>query len=143
MVHIPFQILFLLLFKTYFSASKLHLYIPESINLLNCQCNNFWPCIAFKIAAFLNKECSYKNDCGIQLDDADLEHSPTKESHERKKNWSPYVLVPIFMFWHSRFSFRNFKDANLCMFSWCITTSTLSVCSWHDISLSQSVQYLQ
>ena len=30
---------FILLFKTQFIASKLQLYIPESISLLNCQCN--------------------------------------------------------------------------------------------------------
>ena len=44
------------------------------------------------------------------------------------------------MFWHSRFSFRNLKDANSCMFSWCITTSSLLICSWHYVTLSQFVQ---
>ena len=50
----------------------------------------------------------------------------------KKKIKCPYVLLPVFMFWHSRFSFRNLKDANSCMFSWCITTSSLLICSWHD-----------
>ena len=40
------------------------------------------------------------------------------------KDRCSYVLLPIFMFWYSRFSFRNLKDANLCMFPWCITTSS-------------------
>ena len=129
---------FILLFKTYFIASKLQLYIPESITLLNCQCNVFWPCIAIIIAAFLKKDCSYRNNCGIRLHDANLEHSLMN-----KKNTCPYVLLTIFMFCYSRFSFRNLKGANSCMFSWCITTNSLLICSWHDMTLSQFVQYLQ
>ena len=46
------------------------------------------------------------------LHDGDSEHSPMKE-----KNRSSYVILPIFMFSHSRFSFRNLKDANSCTIS--------------------------
>ena len=42
---------FILLLKTYFIASKLQLYIAESVTLLNCQCNVFWPCVAIIVAA--------------------------------------------------------------------------------------------
>ena len=62
-------------------------------------------------------------------------------SHERKKNRCSYVLFPIFMFCHSRFSFSNLKDANSCMFSWCITTTSLLICSWHDMTLSKSLLF--
>ena len=140
MTHIPFLFLmfFIFLFKTWFITSKLQLYIPESILLLNCQCHVFWPYLAIIIAAFFKKDCSYRNNC-IRLHNTDLEHSLMKE----KKNRCLYVLLPIFMIWHSRFSFRNLKDANSCMFSWCITTNSLLICSWHDATLSQFVQYLQ
>ena len=47
------SIFFILLFKIEFIASKLQFYIPESIALLNCQCNAFWPCVYIIIAAFL------------------------------------------------------------------------------------------
>ena len=46
---------FIVLFKTSFIASKLQLHIPDSITLLTCQCNVFWPCVANIIAAFLEK----------------------------------------------------------------------------------------
>ena len=64
-------------------------------------------------------------------------------SHERKKNiWCSCVLFPIFMFWYSRFSFRNLKDVNSCMFSWCITNSSLTIFSWHDMTLSLFLQWM-
>ena len=43
----------------------------------------------------------------------------------KEKNRSSYVILPIFMFSHSRFSFGNLKDANSCTISWCITTMSL------------------
>ena len=50
MVHIPFLI---------FSFSDLGpSLLPQNyscIYLLNCQCNDFWPCVAIIIAAFLKK----------------------------------------------------------------------------------------
>ena len=70
-----FSILF---FKTYFIASKLQLYISESITLLNCQCNVFWPSAAIIIAAAIKNDCSYRNNYGIRLHDGDLEHSLLK-----------------------------------------------------------------
>ena len=117
-----------------FITSKLQLHIPESVTLLNCQCNVFWPCVASIIAAAIKKDCSYRNNCGIRLHDGDLEHSSWK-----KKNRSSYVFLPIFMFCHSIFRFRNLKDAYSCMFSWCITTSSLLICSWH-MTLRQFAQ---
>ena len=134
MVHIPFLIFSFSYLRPSLLPQKLQLYIPESITLLNCQCNVFWPCVAIIIAAAIKKDCSYRNNCGIRLHDGDLEHSLMKE-----KNRSSYVFLPIFMFCHSRFRFRNLKDANSCMFSWCITTSSLLICSWHDMTLSQFV----
>ena len=131
MVHIPFLIFSFSSLLT----SKLQFYIPESITFLNCQCNVFWPYVAIIIAAAIKKDCSYRNNCGIQLHDGDLEHDLMKE-----KNRCLYVFLPIFMFWHSRFSFRNLKDANSCLFSWCITTSSLLIHSWHDMTHSQFVQ---
>ena len=107
--------------------------------LLNCQCNVFWPCIAIIIVAFFKKDCSYRNNFVIRLHDVNLEHSLMNKS----KNRCSYVFLHIFMFRHSRFSLRNLEDANSCMFSWCITTSSLLICSWHDMTLSQFVQYLQ
>ena len=74
-------------------------------------------------SCFLKKDCSYKFNCGIRLQDGDVEHSLMKE-----KNRCPYILLPIFMF--------NLKDTNSCMFSWCITTGSLLICSWHDMTLS-------
>ena len=76
---------FILLFKTSFTASKLQLYIPESISLLNCQCNVFWPWVATIIAVF-RKDCSYRNNFGIRLHDGDLEHNLTKEKIDG--NWT-------------------------------------------------------
>ena len=55
------------------------MHIPESISLLNCQCNVFWPCKPIIITAFLKKDCSYRNNGGIRLHDADVEHSLMKE----------------------------------------------------------------
>ena len=70
---------FIPLFKTYFMASKLQLYIPESITFLNCQCNLFLPCVAAIIAAAFKKNCSYRNNCSIRLHAGDLEYSLMKE----------------------------------------------------------------
>ena len=75
---------------------------------------------------FFKKDCSYWNNCGVRLHDSNLEHSLIKE----KKNRCSYVLLPIFVFSYSRFSLRNLKDANSYMFSWCITTNSLLICSW-------------
>ena len=110
--------------------------ITESITFLNCQWNVFWPYVAIMITAAIKKECSYRNNCGIRLHASDLEHSLTKE----KKNRSSYIFLLIFMFCFSRFRFSNLKDTNSCMFSWCITTRSLLICSWHDMTLSQFVQ---
>ena len=60
-------------------SSKLQLYILESIGLLNCQCKLFWPCVAIIKAAAIKQDCSCINNCGIRLDDGDLEHSLMKE----------------------------------------------------------------
>ena len=124
---------FILLFKTEFIASKLQLYIPESITLLNCQCNFFWPSVT--ITGAIKKDCIYGNNCGVPLHYGDLEHSLMIEEDR-----SSYVFLPICMFCHSRFRFRNLKDANSGMFSWCITTSSLLICSRHEMTLSQFVQ---
>ena len=88
-------------------------------------------------SCYFKKECSYRKNCGIRLHDADLEHSLMK-----KKNRCSYVLLPIFMFGHPKFSFRNLKDANWYMFLWCIISSIQSICSWHDMTLSQFLQYM-
>ena len=125
----------ILLFKTHFIASKSQLYIPESITLLNCQCNVFWRCVAIIIAAAIKKDCIYRNNCNIRSHDGVLGHSLTKA-----KNKSSYVFLPIFMFCPSRFRSWNLKDANSCLFSWCITTSIVLNCSWHDMTLSHFVQ---
>ena len=61
----------------------------------------------------------------------DLEHSLIKE-----KKIGLHVFLLIFMFCYSRFRFSNLKDAYSCMFSWCITTSSLSICPWHDMAPS-------
>ena len=58
---------FILLLKTYFIASKLQLYIAESVTLLNCHCNVFWPCVAIIVAAAIKKDCSYKSNGCIWL----------------------------------------------------------------------------
>ena len=132
MVHIPF----LNFSFSYLRSSLLpqnYIYIPESRTFLNCQCNVFWPCVAIVIA--IKKDCSYKNNCGIRLHDGDLEHRLMKE-----KNRSSYVFLPIFTLFHSRFRFRNLKDTTLFMISWCITISSLLICSWHEMTLSQFVQ---
>ena len=111
--------------------------MPESITFLNCQYNVSWPCVAIIIAAAITKDCSYRNNCGFRLHAGDLEHSLMKE-----KNRSSYVFFLIFMFCYSRFRFRSLKDANLCMFSWCITSSSLLIFSCHDMTLSQFVQWM-
>ena len=103
--------LLIFLLKTQFIASKLQLYIPESITFLNCQCNVFRPYVAIIIAAAIKKDCSYRNNCDIRLHAGHLEHSLIKE-----KKRSSYVFLPIFMSCHSRFRFRNLKKANSCMF---------------------------
>ena len=43
------------------------------------------------MAAAIKKDCIYRNKCGIQLHDDDLEHSLKKE----KKNRSSYVFSPF------------------------------------------------
>ena len=138
MVHIPFLNFSFASLLT----SKLQLHIPVSITFLNCQCNVFGLYVAIIIAAAIKKDCSYRNNCSIRLQAGDFEHSLMKE-----KNRSLYVFLLIFMFCYSRFRFRNLKDANSCMFSWCITTSSLLICSWQDMTLSQfctiNVQYFQ
>ena len=78
-----------------------------------------------------HNSCSYRNNCGFRLHAGDLKHK------RKKKNRSSYVFLLIFMFCYSRFRFRNLKDANSCMFAWCITTRSLLICSWHDTTLSQ------
>ena len=88
-------------------------------------------------SCFFKKDCCYRNNCGIWLHDGDWEHCLIKE-----KNRCLHVLLPIYMFWYSRFSFRNLKDANSCMFSWCITTSRLLICSWHDMTFIQFLQWM-
>ena len=97
----------------------------------------WWLCVAIIIAAAIKNDCSYRNRCVIWLHDGDLEHSLMKE-----KNGSSYVFLPIFMPCQSRFRFRNLRDANSCMFSWCIATRSLLICSWHDMTLSQFVQQM-
>ena len=84
------------------------LHIPESITLLNCQCNAFLPYVAIITAAGFKKDCSYINNFGIRSHDGNLEHSLIKE----KKYRSSYVFLPIFMFCHSRLRFTNLTDAN-------------------------------
>ena len=122
---------FILLFTTLFIASKLLLYIPEVKTLLNYQRNISCASIAIIIAAFW-KRLQLRNNYGIQLHDADLEHSLTKE----RKNICLYIPLPFFLFLYSRFSFRNL----FVMFSWCITISSLTICSWHGMTFSQFVQ---
>ena len=68
-------------------------------------------CSSYNSCSF-KKNCSDRNNCGTRLHDGDLEHSLMKE-----ENRSSYVILPIFMFSHSRFSFRNLKDANACIVS--------------------------
>ena len=41
-------------------------------------------------SSFFKKDCSYRNNCSIQLHDGDLEHSLMEE-----KNRCSYVLIPI------------------------------------------------
>ena len=54
-----------------------------------------WPCVAITIAAAIKKDCSYRNNCGIQLHDGDLE-----QSHERKK----MIFMFFFLFLYSAIS---------------------------------------
>ena len=113
--------------------------------LLNCQCNVFLTMYSYYNSCFFKKDCCYRNNW-----------YPIAWwwfrtlSRKRKKidicsschlYVLIYVLLPIYMFWHSRFSFRNLKNANSCMFSWCIITSGLLICSWHD-RLSQFLQWM-
>ena len=92
----------------------MQLYIPKSITLLKCQCRFLTMCSYYN-SCFFKKDCSYRNNFGIRLHDGYLEHNFMKE-----QNACSYVFLPIFMFWPPRFSFRNPKDANSCMFLWCI-----------------------
>ena len=96
----------------------------------------FWPYVAIITAAAIKKDCSYRKNCGIRLHAGDLEHSLMKG----KKIGLHIIFFSLFMFCYSRFRFRHLNDANSCMFSWCITTRSLLICSWHDITLSQFVQ---
>ena len=113
------------------------MYIPESITFFNCQCHDFWLRVAIIIDVPIKKDCTNRENCGIQLLDGDLEHSLMKE-----KNRFSYVFLPIFMFCHSRLRFRNLTYANSCMFLSCITASSLLICSWHEMSLSQFAQQI-
>ena len=132
MVHIP-----LLIFSFSYLRTSL---LPQNnsctyqrVSLyLNVSVVFFWPCVAIIIAATIKEDCSYRNNCGIRLHDGDLEHSLMKE-----KNRSSYVFLPIFTFCNSKFRFRNLKDANSCMFSWYITTSSLLIFSKYDMTLNQ------
>ena len=127
MVHIPFLI---------FSFSYLRLILlPQSYSgtyqRVHCQCNVFWPCIAIIITAF------YKNAAAIEITVVSYCMMVVYNIVSWKKNnRCSYVFLTIFMFWHSRFSFKNFKDANSCVFLWYVTSSSLLICSLHDMTLN-------
>ena len=111
MVHIPFLIFSFsylrpsLLPQNYSCTyQRLQLYLIVSVMF-------FLPCVAIVIAAILKNDCSYRSNRGTWLHDDELEHSLMKG---KKID----IFLPIFMFWHSRFSFRNLEDANSCMFLW-------------------------
>ena len=107
---------FILLFKTQFIASKLYLYIPESIILLNCQCNVFLTIyVAIIITTAIKKDCTHSNNCGIQLHDGDLEHILMKQKKKIFLCFSSHFYV-FLSHCHSRFRFRNLKDNNSCIF---------------------------
>ena len=55
----------------------------------------------------LSRTLSYRNNCGIWLHDADLEHCPMKKKIDVHMLFFPYLC--------SRFIFRNLRDANW----WC------------------------
>ena len=126
MVNIPF-----LIFPfSYLRPSLLPQNYSCTYQRVNCQCNVFWQCVAIIIAGFFTKYCSYRNKLWYPI-----VWWWFRTVSWKKNNRCSYVFLPIFMFWHSRFSFRNLKDANLCMFSWHITTSSLLICSclaWYD-----------
>ena len=143
MAHIPFLIFNSLIWDLVFCL-KITV-IPKDITLLNFKCNAFWTSIATKMAGFFlffvcscffKKRLQLRSNSGIRWHHADLEHSLMKE----RQIICSYVFLPIFMFWYSIFSFRNLKDANLCMFSWVFTTSSLTICSWHDFIFKQFLQ---
>ena len=60
-------------------------------------------------SCFFKKDCSYRNNCGIWLHDADLEHSIMKER-------CSYVLLPIFMFWLICVCFRDVLQPTVYLF---------------------------
>ena len=66
------------------------------------------------IAAFLKKDYNYRNNCGIQLRDV---NQCSLMKKKKKQTRCPYDVLPILLFWHSRFSLRNLKDVNSGMFS--------------------------
>ena len=79
MAHIPF----LIFSFSYLKPSLLpqnNSCTYQSITLLNCQCNVFLTMYSYYNSCFLKKDCSYRNNCGIRMHDADLEHSLMKEN---------------------------------------------------------------
>ena len=70
-------------------------------------------------SCFLKKDCSDRNNCGTRLHDGDLEPSLMKEKNS-------YVIVPIFMFSHSRYSFRNLKDTLYSIYSKSLLFTSIS-----------------
>ena len=78
------------------------------------------------------KECSYKNGCVFLLHDVDLEQHLITETNDM------CICCPFhFHAFYSRLSLRILKDANSFMFSWCIATSSLTICYWYDMATYQ------
>ena len=53
------------------------------------------PCVAIIIAAPIKKDCSYRNYCGIQLHDGDLESSLKKEKQNLQMFFSSFLCSAI------------------------------------------------
>ena len=79
----------------------------------------WWSLYRNDLASYLSRDpvpCSYINSCGIRF----IGCWSRIVSRKTKVNM---FLCSVYMFWYSRFRFRNLKDANFVVFSWCTITS--------------------
>ena len=90
----------------------------------------------YLIAAFLKKDCSYRNNCDIRLHDADLEHSLTKKKIDVHMFFFSFLCsgIPDFALGILKMLIR------VCFRDVLQPAKSLLICSWHDITLSQFVQ---
>ena len=92
--------------------------------------------MAIIIAAFLKKDCSYRNNCGIRMHDADLEHALMKKKKKSHMFFFPFLCsgIPDLALGILKMLIR------VCFCDVLQPAKSQLIYSRHDITLSQFVQ---